>query len=127
MKMKNKQRYKIWVCGNRYTIAKHFEGSMDNVIDLPDLFWADMFIKDIEDGLRIKIKDEIAKSDLDENDIQFRIETDGMDEYHNHLWMCSKILPRELKKIINDAIDWNFNMLQEVMDVTKTEPKETAQ
>lgn len=126
--MKNKQRYTIWVCGNRHTIAKHFEGSMDNVIDLPDLFWADMFIKDIEDGLRVKIKDEIAKSDLDENDIALVCEIDDAHKrFYNHLWYCKKIVPRKLKKIINDAIDWNFYMLEEVMDVTKTERKETAQ
>ena len=125
--MKNKQRYKIWVCGNRHTIAKHFEGSMDNVIDLPDLEWADMFIKSLEESLYFQIKDRIEKSKLNENDIQFRIETDEMDEYHNHLWVCSKILPRELRQIVNDSIDWQLNMLQEVMDVTKTEPKETAQ
>tara|TARA_R100001530_G_scaffold14326_2_gene12985 strand:- start:5223 stop:5600 length:378 start_codon:yes stop_codon:yes gene_type:complete len=125
--MRNKQRYKIWVCGNRNTIAKHFEGSMDNVIDLPDLEWADMFIKSLEGSLYFQIKNRIEKSKLNENDIQIRIETDEMDEYHNHLWVCSKILPRELRQIVNDSIDWQLNMLQEVMDVTKTEPKETAQ
>ena len=119
--MKNKQRYRIWICGNRHTIAKHFEGSMDNVRDQPELDFADMFIKNIEDdGLYFSIKDRIEKSELDENDIQFRIETDESDEYNNHLWVCSKILPSALRKIVEDAIRWEMEILQEVMDTTAT-------
>ena len=120
-----KHIYKIWVCGNRHRIAKHFEGSMNNHIDLPDLFWADMFVKDIEDGLRVKIKDEIAKSDLDENDIALVCNIDDTyNRFNNHLWYCKKTVPRKLKKIINDSIDWNLNMLEEVMDTTKIEKTE---
>ena len=122
MKMKKKQTFRIWICGNRHTIAKHFEGSMDNVSDQPELDFADMFIKNVaNDDLYFSIKNRIEKSELDENDIQCRVEIDESDEYNNHLWVCSKILPSALRKIVEDAIRWEMEMLQEVIDVTSTE------
>tara|TARA_R110000824_G_scaffold312048_1_gene499174 strand:+ start:562 stop:1017 length:456 start_codon:yes stop_codon:yes gene_type:complete len=119
-KMKKKQTFRIWVCGDRYKVARHFEGSMNNVSDLPALEWADMFIESIEENLCFQIKSGIEKSELKYISIICVVDEDT-EEYHNHLWSCSKIVPSELKKIVNDAIDWQLNMLQEVMDVTKIE------
>tara|TARA_R110002012_G_scaffold286952_1_gene478930 strand:- start:42 stop:416 length:375 start_codon:yes stop_codon:yes gene_type:complete len=118
-----KNVYRIFVCGDRHKIAKHFEGSLDNDVDLPDLKWADSFIESIETDLLFSIKKEIEKTDIDDKNISIvcRLDVGDVDEYRNHIWSCSKIVPRKLRKIINQAIDWNLNMLEEVMDVTKTE------
>ena len=113
--------FRIWVCSDRYKVARHFQGLDNNILQLPDLVFADMFVKSIEDDLRFQIKSKVDECGLFKDGVSILCCSDmgDVDEYNNHLWSCRKVVPRELKKIINESIDWQMNMIEEVIGTTE--------